>query len=168
MFDIPSPSSPPSPGRQSLFPGTDQPNQKMNTGSHRVLELPSGRLRPGWLPQVMTTRDMTVLCLFSVLLVSNVPLIAGAGAAGYLDWLWTCAAGRFFGAGMATWPYELAVFRPGNCFITRDGSPPEYGGRIGQPASWKTIFDLGSNNHRCRLSLRNLRHFDRLASQGSS
>src|SRR5260370_40013162 len=87
MFDIPSPSSPSSPGGQSLFPGTNQSNQKMNTGSHRVLELPSGRLRPGWLPQVLTTRDMTVLCLFSVLLVSNVPLIAGAGAAGYLYWL---------------------------------------------------------------------------------
>src|SRR5260370_125358 len=56
----------------------------MNTGSHRVLELPSGRLRPGWLPQVMTTRDMTVLCLITVLLVSNVSLMAGAGGAAFI------------------------------------------------------------------------------------
>jgi len=84
MFDIPSPSSPPSPGEQSLFPGTNQSNQKMNTGSHRVLELPSGRLRPGWLPQVMTTRDMTGLCLITVLLVSNVSLMAGAGGAAFI------------------------------------------------------------------------------------
>src|SRR6266849_1289438 len=84
MFDIPSPSSPPAPGGQSLFPGTTQSNQKTNTGSHRVLELPSGRLRPGWLPQVMTTRDMTVLCLITVLLVSNVSLMAGAGGAAFI------------------------------------------------------------------------------------
>jgi glutamate:GABA antiporter len=87
MYHIPSPPSPPSPGERSQFTGTNKSNQATTSGGHSARELPSGRLRPGWLPQVMTTRDMTVLCLFSVLLVSNVPLIAGAGAAGYLYWL---------------------------------------------------------------------------------
>ncbi len=49
-------------------------------------ELPSERIPSGWLPRVLGARDLTVLCLFSVLLVSNIPLIAGAGAAGYLYW----------------------------------------------------------------------------------
>jgi len=49
------------------------------------VELPSERLR-GWLPQVLATRDMTVLCLFSVLLVNNVTLIAGAGGSSYIYW----------------------------------------------------------------------------------
>jgi glutamate:GABA antiporter len=87
MYHVPSPPSPPSPGERSQFTGTNKSNQATTSGDHSARELPSGRLRPGWLPRVMTTRDMTVLCLFSVLLVSNVPLIAGAGAAGYLYWL---------------------------------------------------------------------------------
>jgi glutamate:GABA antiporter len=87
VYHIPSPPSPPSPGEWSQFSGMNKPDQTTRSAGHFARELPSGRLRPGWLPQVMTTRDMTVLCLFSVLLVSNVPLIAGAGAAGYLYWL---------------------------------------------------------------------------------
>jgi len=49
------------------------------------VELPSERLA-GWLPRVLNTRDMTVLCLFSVLLVNNVTLIAGAGGSSYIYW----------------------------------------------------------------------------------
>src|SRR5947207_128719 len=84
MYHLPSS---PLPGERSQFTGAHKSNQANTPGDHSSRELPSARLRPGWLPQVMTTRDMTVLCLFSVLLVSNVPLIAGAGAAGYLYWL---------------------------------------------------------------------------------
>ncbi|MFL5627437.1 MAG: APC family permease [Ktedonobacteraceae bacterium] len=48
--------------------------------------LPSEHLRANWLPRVLSTRDLTVLCLFSVLLVSNVPFIAAAGGASF--WYW--------------------------------------------------------------------------------
>jgi glutamate:GABA antiporter len=49
--------------------------------------LPSEQLPDGWLPHVMRGRDLMVLCLFSVLLVTNVPLVAGAGGASFVYWL---------------------------------------------------------------------------------
>jgi len=48
--------------------------------------LPSAQLPEGWLPRVLRGRDLMVLCLFAVLLVTNVPLIAGAGGAAFLYW----------------------------------------------------------------------------------
>lgn len=48
--------------------------------------LPSQQLPEGWLPRVLRGGDLTVLCLFSVLLVTNVPLIASAGGAAFLYW----------------------------------------------------------------------------------
>ncbi len=50
-------------------------------------ELPSQQLPETWLPRVLRAPDLTVLCLFSVLLVTNIPLIAGAGGASYLYWV---------------------------------------------------------------------------------
>src|SRR5712692_5515319 len=73
-------------GARSLPPEPNQSRQARDGRGTATLELPSERLGPGRLPQVLGTRDMTVLCLFAVLLVSNVSLIAGAGAAGYLYW----------------------------------------------------------------------------------
>lgn len=48
--------------------------------------LPSQQLPEDWLPRVLRAGDLTVLCLFSVLLVTNVPLIAGAGGAAFIYW----------------------------------------------------------------------------------
>ena len=48
--------------------------------------LPSEQLPEGWLPRVLHGGDLTVLCLFAVLLVTNVPLIAGAGGAAFIYW----------------------------------------------------------------------------------
>ncbi|HEX7737520.1 MAG TPA: APC family permease [Ktedonobacteraceae bacterium] len=48
--------------------------------------LPSEQLPEGWLPRILRGSDLTVLCLFSVLLVTNVPGIAGAGGAAFLYW----------------------------------------------------------------------------------
>ena len=59
--------------------------EQEGTADRNPLELPSERLG-GWLPRILNTRDMTVLCLFSVLLVSNVQLIAGAGGSSYIYW----------------------------------------------------------------------------------
>lgn len=59
--------------------------EREGAADRKPLELPSERLG-GWLPRVLNTRDMTVLCLFSVLLVSNVQLIAGAGGSSYIYW----------------------------------------------------------------------------------
>ncbi|GAC1620684.1 MAG: hypothetical protein NVS4B11_13050 [Ktedonobacteraceae bacterium] len=59
--------------------GRDRPSDSI------PVELPSEQLG-GWLPRVLNTKDMTVLCLFSVLLVSNVQLIAGAGGSAYIYW----------------------------------------------------------------------------------
>ncbi len=50
-------------------------------------ELPSQQLPEKLLPRVWRAPDLTVLCLFSVLLVTNVPLIAGAGGASYIYWV---------------------------------------------------------------------------------
>ncbi|MBO0777885.1 MAG: APC family permease [Ktedonobacteraceae bacterium] len=49
--------------------------------------LPSEQLPAGWLPQVLQTTDLTVLCLFSVLLITNVPVIAAAGGASFVYWI---------------------------------------------------------------------------------
>jgi len=49
--------------------------------------LPSEQIPEGWLPRGLRGRDLTVLCLFSVLLVTNVPQIAGAGGAAFLYWI---------------------------------------------------------------------------------
>ena len=48
--------------------------------------LPSEQLPRGWLWEGLRGRDLLVLCLFSVLLVTNVPVIAGAGGASFLYW----------------------------------------------------------------------------------
>ncbi|MGH2507594.1 MAG: APC family permease [Ktedonobacteraceae bacterium] len=48
--------------------------------------LPSEQLPHGWLWEGLRGRDLLVLCLFSVLLVTNVPIIAGAGGASFVYW----------------------------------------------------------------------------------
>ena len=48
--------------------------------------LPSERLPRGWLWEGLRGRDLLVLCLFSVLLVTNLPVIAGAGGASFVYW----------------------------------------------------------------------------------
>jgi amino acid transporter len=49
-------------------------------------ELPAGQLPTGWLPNVMRPRDLTVLCLFAVLLITNVQSVASGGAISFLYW----------------------------------------------------------------------------------
>ena len=77
--------TPPYPEERRLSPETNSPSEQHRLLDGRSLELPSERLG-GWLPRVLNTRDMTILCLFSVLLVSNVQLIAGAGGSAYIYW----------------------------------------------------------------------------------
>lgn len=48
--------------------------------------LPSEQIPRGWLWEGLRGRDLLVLCLFSVLLVTNVPVIAGAGGASFVYW----------------------------------------------------------------------------------
>ena len=48
--------------------------------------LPSERLSEGRLPRVMRSRDMVTICLITVMLISNVSLVAGAGGAGFIYW----------------------------------------------------------------------------------
>ncbi|QBD76569.1 APC family permease [Ktedonosporobacter rubrisoli] len=52
-----------------------------------MMQLPSERWPAGWLPKTLRTRDLTILCLFAVLLITNVQLVAGGGAAGFLYWM---------------------------------------------------------------------------------
>jgi glutamate:GABA antiporter len=49
-------------------------------------ELPAGQLPTGWLPNVLRPRDLTVLCLFAVLLITNVQSVASGGAISFLYW----------------------------------------------------------------------------------
>jgi amino acid transporter len=50
--------------------------------------LPSARLfEAGWLPRILRTRDLFLFCLVAVLLVTNVPLVAGAGGASMIYWI---------------------------------------------------------------------------------
>ncbi len=75
----------PYPEERRPSPETTSPSERSRLPDGRSVELPSERLG-GWLPRVLNTRDMTILCLFSVLLVSNVQLIAGAGGSAYIYW----------------------------------------------------------------------------------
>jgi len=75
----------PYPEEQRPSPETTSSSERSRLPDGRSVELPSERLG-GWLPRVLNTRDMTILCLFSVLLVSNVQLIAGAGGSAYIYW----------------------------------------------------------------------------------
>ncbi|MEO6890591.1 MAG: APC family permease [Ktedonobacteraceae bacterium] len=79
-------TSPAFPAERHPSPETHAASGHTRTRAGDALILPSEHLPSGWLPRVLNARDLTVLCLFSVLLVSNVPLIAGAGGAAYLYW----------------------------------------------------------------------------------
>lgn len=61
--------------------------QRSSRSKYATPELPSQQLPETLLPRVLRAPDLTVLCLFSVLLVTNVPVIAGAGGASYLYWI---------------------------------------------------------------------------------
>ena len=61
--------------------------QRPSRSKFATPELPSQQLPETLLPRVFRAPDLTVLCLFSVLLVTNVPLIAGAGGASYIYWI---------------------------------------------------------------------------------
>lgn len=50
-------------------------------------ELPSEKIPEGWLLKTFRARDLTIMALFAVLLVTNVPVIAGAGNSAYLYWI---------------------------------------------------------------------------------
>jgi amino acid transporter len=49
--------------------------------------LPSEQLPTGWLVRRVRTRDLAVLCLIAVMLISNVPLVASGGGATFLYWM---------------------------------------------------------------------------------
>jgi amino acid transporter len=49
-------------------------------------ELPSEHPPTGWLPRVLRPRDLTILCLFAVLLINNVQTVAGGGPSSFLYW----------------------------------------------------------------------------------
>jgi amino acid transporter len=62
------------------------PSERHNEPPAR-LELPSEKIPEGWLMRTFRARDLTIMALFAVLLVTNVPVIAGAGNAAYLYWI---------------------------------------------------------------------------------
>jgi glutamate:GABA antiporter len=62
-------------------------SSRQESAMSQGLDLPSQYIRQGWLPQIFGTKDLTIFCLFAVLLISNVSLIAGAGAAAYIYWI---------------------------------------------------------------------------------
>jgi amino acid transporter len=62
-------------------------NEKRHESTNVVQELPSARLPSGWLPQVLSAKDLTILGLMTVMLVTNISLLAGAGGAAFIYWL---------------------------------------------------------------------------------
>lgn len=71
--------------QQPPLPGVAESRAAASAGQAQAV-LPSEQLPEGWLPRVLQSGDLTVLCLFAVLLVTNVPLIAGAGGAAFIYW----------------------------------------------------------------------------------
>jgi amino acid transporter len=49
--------------------------------------LPSELFPDRWLPRVLRPRDLTVLCLFAVLLITNVQTVGSGGGSAFLYWL---------------------------------------------------------------------------------
>ncbi|WP_069801359.1 APC family permease [Thermogemmatispora onikobensis] len=66
------------------------PEQRPSAGDRAQLEsrpvLPSEHFPLGRLPRVLRPRDLTVLCLFAVLLINNVQTVGAAGGGGLLYW----------------------------------------------------------------------------------
>lgn len=70
----------------SFFPRSTPPPQGSPPAALTRPSLPSEHFPHGWLREQVRGRDLLVLGLCTVLLVTNVPLIAGAGGASFVYW----------------------------------------------------------------------------------
>lgn len=71
--------------RPDQRPPASHTSETKEQGNARPM-LPSEQIPHGRLWEGLRGRDLLVLCLFSVLLVTNVPVIAGAGGASFIYW----------------------------------------------------------------------------------